>query len=255
MFMHPVPGPITSPYGPRRIGFHNGIDYGWLLADPVNSRNIYAPATGTVRVGWNALVGNFIELPTELGVLRLAHFASIAVKTGDTVTQGRTLLGVMGQTGLQAQGVHLHVDLFMKDGRVDPQPHFTIPFKVVTTPEPEEEDEMQPQNFVDASTRNAKGEHINGTVCMTVWPSGGVQVYKRVIPAPAGQVEFAVQMFNLYGAHRPVGHEVFESIRDANLATHGGSGGGGFTVEDRTRLNAVPTAEQNGAAARTAIVK
>lgn len=254
MFMHPVPGPITSPYGPRRGGFHNGIDYGWLLAFPVESRKVYAPATGTVTVGWNALVGNFIELPTPIGLLRLAHFDSIAVKSGDSVIQGQTLLGVMGATGSQVRGVHLHVDLYMKDGRVDPQPYFTIPFQVSTTPDTGEE--MLPQNFVDASTRNPQGAHVNGTVCMTVWPSGAVQVYKRVIPTPANQVEFAVQMSNLYGPHRPIGHDVFESIRDANLAVHAGTvAAGGFTAEDRARLQAVPTADQNGAAARAAIVK
>ena len=136
MFMFPVPGPVTSPYGPRGAGFHHGVDFGWLIADPVKSRNIYAPASGTVTVGWNALVGNFVEIPTDLGLLRLAHFDSVAVKSGDQVVQGQTFLGVMGRTGQQSNGVHLHVDLFMKDGRVDPLPHFTIPFGAVSKPTP-----------------------------------------------------------------------------------------------------------------------
>ena len=133
MFTHPVPGRVTSPYGPRGQGFHNGVDYGWLLADPVRSRNVYAPASGVVTVASNALVGNYIELPTTIGLLRLAHFASIAVRSGTRVVQGQTLLGVMGETGSQSSGVHLHVDLFMKDGRVDPSPHFTIPFGITPT--------------------------------------------------------------------------------------------------------------------------
>jgi hypothetical protein len=131
MFMHPVPGPITARFGPRpRFGFHHGIDFGWLLADPAGSKVIYAPTSGTVTVGRNALVGNFLTIATSQGVLRLAHFASIAVKTGQRVVQGVTVLGVMGNTGTQVSGVHLHVDLYRSGVRVNPEPYFTIPFKV-----------------------------------------------------------------------------------------------------------------------------
>ena len=150
MFMHPVPGPITAPFGPRKLfGFHNGIDYGCLYADPDGSKIVYAPASGVVTVAWNALVGNYISLPTRHGILRLAHFASIRVKTGQTVTQGVTVLGVMGQTGLQAAGVHLHVDLYRSGVRVDPAPYFTIPFGKTPKPAPvyEEEDDMKPIVF------------------------------------------------------------------------------------------------------------
>lgn len=131
MFMHPVPGPITSTFGPRpRFGFHHGIDYGWLYADPDGSKLVYAPASGRVTVGWNVLVGKYLTIDTPDGVLRFAHFDSIRVKTGQTVTQGVTLLGVMGKTGAQVSGIHLHVDLYRSGVRVDPEPFFTIPFKV-----------------------------------------------------------------------------------------------------------------------------
>ena len=146
MFMHPVPGPITSPYGPRRIGFHNGQDYGWLKADPDNSKRIYAPATGTVTVGRNVLVGNFVLIDTDTATIRLAHLASIAVKSGQTVTQGQTFIGVMGATGSQTFGVHLHVDVYKKSQRVNPAPYFTIPFGTTVAPV-EEEDDMKPIVF------------------------------------------------------------------------------------------------------------
>jgi murein DD-endopeptidase MepM/ murein hydrolase activator NlpD len=241
MFMHPVPGPITSPYGPRGRGFHNGIDYGWLFADPQRSRNIYAPASGTVTVGWNALVGNYIELPTERGMLRLAHFASIAVKSGDSVVQGRTLLGVMGQTGLQAQGVHLHVDLFMKDGRVDPEPHFTVPFQVLTASNQEKTMRViYNKDSTDDATRRA----LVGELSFQVITAAQSLREEKLWGAP---VNFTVGEWN-------AARDLVELRRKA-VGLPASGGGGGFTVEDRTRLNAVPTAEQNGAAARTAIVK
>jgi hypothetical protein len=225
MFMHPVPGPITSPWGQRKRGFHHGVDYGWLKANAAESRKVYAPASGTVMVGWHDLVGNFIRIFTPTATLRLTHFNTIAVKTGDTVELGRTYLGEMGATGAQVEGVHLHVEVWVDGARVNPAPYFTLAFNISATPD--EEEEMQPQNFLDTSTRNAKGEAVNGTVCMTVWPSGAVQLYERRIPTPASEVEFAVQMSRLYGPHRPVGPEVFKSIRDAHLAlaVNGGSGG------------------------------
>lgn len=207
MFTFPVPGPVTSPYGPRGKGFHNGVDFGWLKADPINSRNIYAPATGTVTVGWNALVGNFIELPTSIGLLRLAHFHSIAVKSGDRVVQGATFLGVMGETGSQSSGVHLHVDLYMKDGRVDPLPHFTIPFG--TQPTPDRVEEEMAKNFVDRDSFKS-GAPVDSTRCLTLWEGGRVEVYMRAPGKPGDAM--AQGMSRAYGPHVEVSAGVFDTL-------------------------------------------
>lgn len=131
MLSKPVIGPITSRFGPRPTppSPHNGLDYGWLLADGgTKSRDIYAPGTGVVSVGRNDLIGNFVSIAIDPNhVVRLCHLASVAVRTGQTVTRGQ-FVGRMGDTGSQASGVHLHMDMYVNSIRVDPEPYITMPF-------------------------------------------------------------------------------------------------------------------------------
>jgi hypothetical protein len=206
MFMHPVPGPITSPYGPRRIGFHNGQDYGWLLADPDGSKLIYAPATGTVTVGRNALVGNYVLIASRGVTIRLAHLASVRVKTGQIVTQGQTLIGVMGNTGAQSLGVHLHVDVYKGSTRVNPAPYFTVPFQV----KPSTPLEITvAKNFVDQDSYKG-GKPVDGTRCLTLWEGGRVEVYTRAPGKPGDAM--AVEMSQAFGAHQEVPKSVFDTL-------------------------------------------
>lgn len=203
MFMHPVPGPITSPYGPRKIGFHSGQDYGWLLADRDGSKLIYAPATGTVTVGRNALVGNYVLIASQGVTIRLAHLASVRVKTGQIVTQAQTLIGIMGNTGAQSLGVHLHVDVYRGSGRVNPAPYFTVPFQV-KPPTPRET--IVAKNFVDQDSFKG-GKPVDGTRCLTLWEGGRVEVYLRAPGKPADAM--AVEMAQAFGAHQEVPASVF----------------------------------------------
>lgn len=132
MLGKPVIGPVTSAYGPRDLPsspFHSGQDYGWLYAQPDESRKVYAPSSGKAVVGRNDLVGNFVSLPIGDGhSTRLCHLESVAVTNGQTVTRGQ-YLGRMGNTGTQAVGVHLHVDVYNPDGqRVNPALHYSDTF-------------------------------------------------------------------------------------------------------------------------------
>lgn len=127
----PVPGPVTSPYGPRILpngapSFHNGQDYAWLYRDPVGSKRVLAPLDGVALVGRNGLIGNFVSLPLGDGYsTRFVHLDSVAVRSGQGVRRG-DLLGIMGATGSQAFGDNLHVDVFAPDGsRVDPADHYS----------------------------------------------------------------------------------------------------------------------------------
>lgn len=206
MFMHPVPGPITSPYGPRPIGFHNGQDYGWLLADPDQSKFIYAPASGVVTVGWNALVGNYVLIPSTGVTIRLAHLASVKVKTGQIVTLGQTLIGVMGNTGVQSRGVHLHVDVYRGSSRVNPAPYFTVPFHIKP---PTRSENTVAKNFVDQDSYKS-GKPVDGTRCLTLWEGGRVEVYVRAPGKPGDAM--AVEMAQAFGAHQEVPAAVFDRL-------------------------------------------
>ncbi|HLB60783.1 MAG TPA: M23 family metallopeptidase [Patescibacteria group bacterium] len=111
-FAWPVQNPsITQGY---RYG-HRGID----VQSP--ERNIRP-----VDEGWVAQVnygnwgyGNHVYIHHPHGRTSLyAHLATVAVKSGDTVTR-ETVIGTMGRTGW-ASGVHLHLEIYQDGETVNP---------------------------------------------------------------------------------------------------------------------------------------
>ena len=116
--MRPVGGQITSGFGPRAMGLHDGIDFGVPEGTPVA-----AAASGTVtRVdSQHGGYGNWVEVRHADGITtRYAHLSSIGVQPGQTVAQGDTI-GLSGNTG-KSTGPHLHFEV-RRDGRpVDPAP-------------------------------------------------------------------------------------------------------------------------------------
>lgn len=244
MFTHPVPGPITSPYGPRKIGFHNGQDYGWLLADPDGSKHIYSPATGVVSVGWNVLVGNYVLIATSTVTIRLAHLASVAVKTGQTVTQGKTFIGVMGRTGAQTFGIHLHVDVYQNGSRVNPAPYFTIPFGTPTDSVERTPDMPILVSLVQGNPPKSVGDYAvigdGGVVGLRAKEDADlINTCKRAMwdrePVYGAQADQLAALFARVAVKADIDY--------TRLAS------------EVAKLVKVPTASENGAAARAAIVK
>lgn len=130
----PAVGDWGSGFGWRVLpdgtrNFHNGRDLTWFNRDPEGSQRVYSPVDGVAVVGKNSLIGNFVSLPIGDGhSTRLCHFASLTVTNGQQVKRGQ-YLGRMGNTGSQAFGVHLHVDVFNPSGvRVDPALYYTNTF-------------------------------------------------------------------------------------------------------------------------------
>ncbi|MDB5265419.1 MAG: putative rane bound lytic murein transglycosylase [Parcubacteria group bacterium] len=104
-FGNPVPGAIVTQ------GIHgwNGIDLGAPSGTP-----IYAAAAGSVIVskvgGYNGGYGSYVVIDHGNGTQTLyAHFSSIIVSVGQSVTKGEKLGGV-GMTG-DATGNHLHFEV------------------------------------------------------------------------------------------------------------------------------------------------
>lgn len=131
MLCKPVMGGITSGFGPRSIGFHNGVDFGWLLRDVAGSRRVYSAHPGTVvDAGYSSAPGNYVLVDIGDGKrLRYIHLSRIDVRVGQKVGYS-TPIGVMGDTGTStAPGqVHLHLDLFDGPYRINPEPYLTLPF-------------------------------------------------------------------------------------------------------------------------------
>ena len=140
LFIHPVAGGETSPFGPRihpllgRPMFHTGIDLAAACGTP-----IHAAADGTViyaRVsaswGGRTIIQHSPTVKTAYG-----HQSKFLVTEGQAVKQGQ-VIGLSGTTGWST-GCHLHFDVIINDRYVDPAPYLgfapsataSVPYAVV----------------------------------------------------------------------------------------------------------------------------
>lgn len=109
---------------------HRGIDYGWQTANPSETQKILAAAAGKVIEaysgnGYNGGWGRRIRIDHGQGnVTAYNHIrpGGVLVNVGQTVNAG-DLIALMGSSGAST-GVHLHFELYLNGGRVDPAPYF-----------------------------------------------------------------------------------------------------------------------------------
>ena len=94
---------------------HSGIDIGGTAG-----QNIVAVAAGTVAVATtNSSYGNYVMINHGNGTASLyAHMSSLAVKAGQTVSQGQ-VVGYCGSTGAST-GPHLHFEVIKNGVKVNP---------------------------------------------------------------------------------------------------------------------------------------
>lgn len=112
----PVVGPISSYFGPSHP---LGIDIDQTMAP---GTPVLAAHSGTVLFAGGdpcCSYGYYVILASPTGLTTLyAHFSSIAVEAGDTVSQGQPL-GIVGNTGYST-GTHLHFEVIDGGYRQDP---------------------------------------------------------------------------------------------------------------------------------------
>ena len=119
-YLRPVGGPVTSPYGSRKGGFHPGVDIGVPRGTPV-----MAAATGIVTKVIKGCVegkrscggryGNHIEIQHPNGTSTVyAHMSKTSVSIGQSVSQGE-IIGTSGNTGAST-GPHLHFEVENANG-------------------------------------------------------------------------------------------------------------------------------------------
>lgn len=101
----PLPGhhTVSSGYGPRDGGYHNGIDIPAPAGTP-----IVAAASGTVAwANYSSSAGNWVGITHSNGATSVyMHMSSSCVSAGQSVSAGQTI-GYVGNTGASC-GNHLH---------------------------------------------------------------------------------------------------------------------------------------------------
>ena len=124
-FVWPVSGlyTVTSHYGNRRSGWHNGID---ISGGGASGKLVLAADSGTVELvkRSNKSYGNQVVINHGNGVkTRYAHMldGSISVSVGQKVSRGQAI-GRVGNTG-NSTGPHLHFEVIVNGNCVNPYPY------------------------------------------------------------------------------------------------------------------------------------
>jgi murein DD-endopeptidase MepM/ murein hydrolase activator NlpD len=105
-FVVPVPGPITSEFGPRRYRFHYGTDLRLKVGDSVR-----CAFSGKIRIiDYEARgYGHYIVVRHDNGLETVyAHLSSVLVTLNQNVKAGQ-LIALGGNTG-HSTGPHLHFE-------------------------------------------------------------------------------------------------------------------------------------------------
>jgi murein DD-endopeptidase MepM/ murein hydrolase activator NlpD len=121
LFIYPIRGRLTSPYGWRNDPisgarrFHAALDLAAGIGTPIK-----AAMDGQVSTtGVNSIYGNFIILSHRGGYQTMyAHLNVISVKKGNYVEQG-VKIGEVGNTGYST-GPHLHFAVYKNGKAVNP---------------------------------------------------------------------------------------------------------------------------------------
>lgn len=118
-FFCPLKGVVSQGYIP---GTHPYID----ITAPAGSV-VKSVLDGTViHSGWNDETGYTIQIQHEGDIISTySHNEKLLKKSGDKVTAG-TPVALVGNTGKQSTGVHLHFELWHKGEAVDPTKHINF---------------------------------------------------------------------------------------------------------------------------------
>lgn len=116
-FVMPVPGMLTSRYGPRKGRNHNGVDLDLNTGDTVR-----ACWSGKIRYAKfnNGGFGNLVVIRHHNGLESFyAHLSKLLVAPNQNVKAGE-VIGLGGNTG-RSFGSHLHFEIRFYDAAMNPE--------------------------------------------------------------------------------------------------------------------------------------
>jgi murein DD-endopeptidase MepM/ murein hydrolase activator NlpD len=114
-FVRPVPGPIVSPYGPRGVAWHGGIDLRAERHDPIHA----AAAGMVISSGWERAYGHVVKIWHVNDLMTVyAHNLENLAKVGDWVEQGQ-VIATVGSTG-RTTAPHLHFEIRLNGRKYNP---------------------------------------------------------------------------------------------------------------------------------------
>jgi len=112
----PVNGRVSSGFGQRARGNHEGIDF----AVPVGTPVLASTGGVVVYAGERGSYGNLVTIQSPDGIeTRYAHLSALNVAKGDAVTAGQEI-AKSGNTGLST-GPHLHFEVRKGGTPIDPK--------------------------------------------------------------------------------------------------------------------------------------
>lgn len=131
LFAWPAEGRISSPFGPRRSGWHGGIDIKADAGAPVS-----ASAAGVVVAsGWETRYGRVVKIEHRDGFITVyAHNTENLVEVGERVRAGQPIARV-GRSG-RATTDHLHFEIRRGGLAYNPLFFLPLPSRLVWVEEP-----------------------------------------------------------------------------------------------------------------------
>ena len=135
LFVWPVDGQLSSKFGRRRMGWHQGIDIMAELGTPVT-----ASASGlVVGSSFESRYGRVVRIEHLNGFMTIyAHNSENLVEAGDRVTLGQVIAAV-GRTG-RATASHVHFEIRQAGLAYNPLYMLPSPTRVASTEETVGED-------------------------------------------------------------------------------------------------------------------
>ena len=135
LFVWPVDGQLSSKFGRRRIGWHQGIDITAELGTPVT-----ASAAGTVVASsFESRYGRLVRIEHPNGFITVyAHNNENLVEPGERVRLGQVIAAV-GRTG-RATAHHVHFEIRQAGLAYNPLYMLPSPLRLTATEETIQED-------------------------------------------------------------------------------------------------------------------